>query len=154
MQRAWEVRTVAQLRSELQQPIPVNADSLYKPVERTPRQFNKHVVPPKLVAKLPFASMPKKQAAPKSSKKAGYLKQRADPKTRLAHPKDTETRQAGKLVHQLNALKADKKRTAQTTKDAKKQVRARELGKIAASKAASSKAKNKREFEKHGKDQA
>jgi hypothetical protein len=34
------MRTVAELRREAQVPIPVNKDSLYKPIERLPRIFN------------------------------------------------------------------------------------------------------------------
>ena len=38
---AWRgMRTVAEIRREKNQAIPVNKDSLYKPIERAPRVFN------------------------------------------------------------------------------------------------------------------
>jgi ribosome biogenesis protein BMS1 len=42
----WEaMRTTAQVRRERALPIPVNKDSLYKPIERSARRFNRLVVP-------------------------------------------------------------------------------------------------------------
>ncbi|CAM9657263.1 unnamed protein product [Ectocarpus sp. 12 AP-2014] len=63
----------AQLRRARGQSVPVNKDSLYKPIERAPRKFNSLPVPKKLQAALPFASKPK--LAPKRKKK-GYLSKR------------------------------------------------------------------------------
>ncbi len=60
---AWQgMRTVAQLRREHSLPIPVNPDSVYRPIERTARVFNALHVPRALQAALPFKSKPKVQA--------------------------------------------------------------------------------------------
>ncbi|XVF24619.1 hypothetical protein REPUB_Repub13aG0142900 [Reevesia pubescens] len=59
-QKTWQgMKTVAELRREHSLPIPVNKDSLYKPIERKPRKFNPLVIPKALQADLPFESKPK-----------------------------------------------------------------------------------------------
>ncbi|XP_022765573.1 ribosome biogenesis protein BMS1 homolog isoform X2 [Durio zibethinus] len=59
-QKTWQgMKTVAELRREHNLPIPVNKDSLYKPIERKPRKFNPFVIPKALQADLPFESKPK-----------------------------------------------------------------------------------------------
>ncbi|XP_057840346.1 uncharacterized protein LOC131050177 isoform X2 [Cryptomeria japonica] len=56
----WKgMKTVAELRREQSLPIPVNKDSLYKPIERQPKQFNALKIPKKLQQALPFKSKPK-----------------------------------------------------------------------------------------------
>lgn len=58
--QTWQgMKTVAELRRELNIPVPVNKDSLYKPIERKQRKFNPLVIPKSLQAALPFASKPK-----------------------------------------------------------------------------------------------
>ncbi|KAA8527320.1 hypothetical protein F0562_034583 [Nyssa sinensis] len=58
--QTWQgMKTVAELRREHNLPVPVNKDSLYKPIERKPRKFNPLVIPKSLQAALPFASKPK-----------------------------------------------------------------------------------------------
>mgnify|MGYP003338929502 CR=1 FL=1 len=66
-------------RSDTQTPIPVEKDSLYKPIERAERKFAPTRIPLQLQKELPFASKPKVTAAVKRNmKKAtqGYLKAR------------------------------------------------------------------------------
>ncbi|XP_017641838.1 uncharacterized protein LOC108483128 isoform X2 [Gossypium arboreum] len=59
-QKTWQgMKTVTELRREHNLPIPVNKDSLYKPIERKPRKFNPLVIPKALQADLPFESKPK-----------------------------------------------------------------------------------------------
>lgn len=53
------MKTVAELRRERNIPVPVDKDSLYKPIERKQRKFNPLVIPKSLQAALPFASKPK-----------------------------------------------------------------------------------------------
>ncbi|KAK9072741.1 hypothetical protein SSX86_009176 [Deinandra increscens subsp. villosa] len=53
------VRTVGELRRNLNLPIPDNKDSHYKPIERPLKKFNPIVVPKSLQASLPFRSKPK-----------------------------------------------------------------------------------------------
>ncbi|KAK9932234.1 hypothetical protein M0R45_019480 [Rubus argutus] len=50
------MKTVAELRRERNIPIPVNKDSLYKPIERKQRKFNALVIPKAVEASLPFKS--------------------------------------------------------------------------------------------------
>ncbi|KAH9727366.1 ribosome biogenesis protein bms1 [Citrus sinensis] len=58
--KTWQgMKTVAELRREHNFSIPVNKDSLYKPIERRPRKFNPLVIPKSLQAALPFESKPK-----------------------------------------------------------------------------------------------
>ncbi|KAL5574685.1 hypothetical protein UlMin_016384 [Ulmus minor] len=58
--QTWQgMKTTAELRREKNLPIPVNKESLYKPIERKPRKFNPVVIPKSLQAQLPFPSKPK-----------------------------------------------------------------------------------------------
>ncbi|XP_044466219.1 ribosome biogenesis protein bms1 isoform X2 [Mangifera indica] len=58
--KTWRgMKTVAQLRRENNLSIPVNKDSLYKPIERKQRNFNPLVIPKTLQVALPFESKPK-----------------------------------------------------------------------------------------------
>ncbi|KAG5175472.1 ribosome biogenesis protein BMS1 [Tribonema minus] len=74
----WQgMRTTAMLRREQALPVPVNKDSLYKPIERRPRKFNPMPVPKSLQAALPFKSKPKDRKALSKGARKGYLKSRA-----------------------------------------------------------------------------
>ncbi|KAL2945287.1 Ribosome biogenesis protein bms1 [Bienertia sinuspersici] len=56
----WQgMKTVGELRRQLSLPVPVNKDSLYKPIERKPRKFNPLVIPDSVQRALPFKSKPK-----------------------------------------------------------------------------------------------
>ncbi|RVW28268.1 Ribosome biogenesis protein BMS1-like [Vitis vinifera] len=58
--QTWQgMKTVAELRRENNLPVPINKDSLYRPIERKARKFNPLVIPKSLQAALPFASKPK-----------------------------------------------------------------------------------------------
>ncbi|XP_031115865.1 ribosome biogenesis protein BMS1 homolog [Ipomoea triloba] len=58
--KTWEgMKTVSELRREHNLAVPVNKDSLYKPIERKARKFNPLVIPKSLQAALPFSSKPK-----------------------------------------------------------------------------------------------
>lgn len=58
--KTWEgMKTFLQLRREQNIPLPVNKDSLYKPVERKLRKFSPLVVSKSLQAAVPFGSKPK-----------------------------------------------------------------------------------------------
>ncbi|GMI80529.1 hypothetical protein like AT1G06720 [Hibiscus trionum] len=59
-EKTWQgMKTVAELRREHNLAVPVNKDSLYKPIERKQRKFNPLVIPKALQADLPFESKPK-----------------------------------------------------------------------------------------------
>jgi hypothetical protein len=51
------MRTVAEIRREKNQAIPVNKDSLYKPIERAPRVFNPLRVNPPSPSPSPWLSL-------------------------------------------------------------------------------------------------
>ncbi|CAN4111258.1 unnamed protein product [Withania somnifera] len=58
--QTWQgMKTVAELRREHNLPVPVNKDSLYKPIERKRKKFNPLVIPKQLLKDLPFESKPK-----------------------------------------------------------------------------------------------
>lgn len=58
--RGWlRMRNTAELRIAQDMAAPVQEDSLYKPIKRTTRRFNKQVIPKTLQAALPFKSKPK-----------------------------------------------------------------------------------------------
>ncbi|KAG1711367.1 hypothetical protein DVH05_008621 [Phytophthora capsici] len=69
------MKTTYELRKEQKLAVPVNPDSLYKPIVRTERRFSTLKVPKKLQANLPFASKPKEDK--KKSANKGYLASRA-----------------------------------------------------------------------------
>jgi ribosome biogenesis protein BMS1 len=70
------MKTTAMLRRAQGVPIPVNKDSLYKPIERAARHFNPLHIPKPLQAALPFATKPKLQEKRKNTAQ-GYLRKRA-----------------------------------------------------------------------------
>merc|ERR1711918_204274 len=109
----WEgMRTIAQIRKDSQTPIPVNKDSLYKPIERSERKFAPTRIPLQLQKDLPFASKPKVTAAVKrNAKKAtqGYLKARKV----LLEP---EERKKIALLNKLTAIRNVSKEKVMTTK--------------------------------------
>jgi len=92
------MQTVGELRRKLNLPTPVNNDSLYKPIERAPRAFNKLKIPKGVQAALPFASKPK-QRDKKANK--GYLSKRAV----VMEP---EERKRTALLQALNTIRNEK----------------------------------------------
>jgi ribosome biogenesis protein BMS1 len=78
--------------------IPVNKDSLYKPIVRVRREFSKIHVPKKLQESLPFASKPKQQA---TKNKESYMSKRAV----VLEPEDRKKRAA---LQMLSTIKKDK----------------------------------------------
>ncbi|KAE9361368.1 Ribosome biogenesis protein [Phytophthora fragariae] len=68
------MKTTYELRKEQKLAVPVNPDSLYKPIVRKERTFSALKVPKKLQANLPFASKPKED---KKKAGKGYLASRA-----------------------------------------------------------------------------
>ncbi|KAJ8439766.1 hypothetical protein Cgig2_009590 [Carnegiea gigantea] len=99
--RTWKgMKTVAELRRELNLPVPVNKDSVYKPIERKPRKFNPLVIPKSLQAELPFASkpkdIPKQRRKPLESKRAVVIE---------PHERRTLT-----LIQHLQRMRHDKEK--------------------------------------------
>jgi ribosome biogenesis protein BMS1 len=92
------MKTVGQLRYEKSIPIPVNADSIYKPIERQKRVFNKLQVPKALQQALPFKSKPKLEKA----------RTRETLEQRRAVVHDKEEKKLATMVQQLNTIRNEK----------------------------------------------
>ena len=92
--------TVRELRQVNNLPTPVNRDSLYKPIERDPRVFNKLRIPHSLLAELPFKMRPKQVAGRKS--KHPTLEQK---RALIMEP---EERKALRFLQEVSTLRNDK----------------------------------------------
>lgn len=78
----WRMRTIREVREAKQLPIPLNQDSLYKPIERAPPIFAPLKISKKLEGALPYASKPKnfmgkKVTKNKPARKAAVSEERA-----------------------------------------------------------------------------
>lgn len=99
----WQgVRTVAQIRREDLIPQAVNKDSLYKPIERKAKVFNKQTIPKKLQAALPFASKPKQQDP---INRKSYMARRAV----MMEPEERRERAAVQILQTIGKDKKAKK---------------------------------------------
>ena len=97
--KEWRgMKTVGQLRYEKSMPIPVNPDSIYKPIERKNRVFNKLKVPKALQQALPFKSKPKLEKA----------RTRETLERRRAVVRDKEEKKLATMVQQLNTIHNEK----------------------------------------------
>ena len=113
------MRPIAQIRRDEQVGIPVNKDSLYKPIVRIQREFKKLTIPKKLQAALPFKSKPKetsKMGGKSASKgKVTYVVKRAV----VLEPEDRNKRAAVQMLATITADKVAKRRVAQTVRNTK-----------------------------------
>ncbi|KAL0812654.1 hypothetical protein Bca101_069097 [Brassica carinata] len=121
--KTWTgMKTFRELRSEHNIPIPVNKDSLYKPIERKTKKFNPLVIPKKLQAELPFASKPKNKPARKRPDLDARRAVVMEPEERKAHA----VVQHYKLMHKVKVTKKkakeQEKRKAYEAEKAKKEV--------------------------------
>ncbi|CAK7322676.1 unnamed protein product [Dovyalis caffra] len=97
--KTWQgMKTMAELRREHNLPIPVNKDSLYKPIERKPKKFNPLVIPKSLQAALPFESKPKNIPS----------RRRPTLERRRAVVMESDERRVHALVQQLRLITNDK----------------------------------------------
>ncbi|KAG2267559.1 hypothetical protein Bca52824_062114, partial [Brassica carinata] len=120
--KTWTgMKTFRELRSEHNIPIPVNKDSLYKPIERKTKKFNPLVIPKKLQAELPFASKPKNKPARKRPDLDARRAVVMEPEERKAHA----VVQHYKLMHKVKVTKKkakeQEKRKAYEAEKAKKE---------------------------------
>ena len=113
------MRTVGQLRYERSLPIPVNPDSLYKPIDRPNRVFNKLHVPKQLQQALPYKSKPKIEAP----RKRQTLEQKR------AVVMDADEKKLTTLVQQLNTIRNDRSVKAKEKASIKRAARNKELAK-------------------------
>ena len=143
------MRTVAELRREASVPVPVNKDSLYKPIERTKRTFNPIPIPKSLEAALPFASK-SKNLAPKSKNKkggsggggGGYVARRE-----AAVVMEPRERKRIAFLNTLGTIRNDKKAKRKASRAEKKEEKAKKRAKVeehfAGSKAAEAKKRHR-----------
>ncbi|KAG9403175.1 Glycoside hydrolase 2 (Mannanase, beta-galactosidase) [Aphanomyces cochlioides] len=120
LQSNWRaMKTMRELRAANKLPIPVNPDSVYKPIVRPKKVFNPLKVPAKLQAQLPFASKPKQD---KKRAEKSYAVKRAV----VLEP---EERKKYTLLQQVNTLRRDKqtirqqKNAARTEESKKRKAR-------------------------------
>jgi ribosome biogenesis protein BMS1 len=145
LDKNWQgVRTVAQIRREEQIAQTVNKDSLYKPIERQPRVFNKLNIPKKLQATLPFASKPKQQ---ESVNRKSYLARRAV----MMEPEERKERAAVQMLQTISKDKRAKKHTANLERKQKSDKAAAKKAEIFS---ADAKLEKKRKYTAQGKEEA
>jgi ribosome biogenesis protein BMS1 len=109
----WKgMKTSGELHRQHDLPIPVNTDSLYKPIERQPRHFNKLKIPQALQSALPFASKPK------------LLKKRKQPllEQKRAVVMEPHERHVQALVNQLNTIRNEKVKKSKIQQDKKRKL--------------------------------
>jgi ribosome biogenesis protein BMS1 len=140
-QDGWSgMRTTAELRRAANIPVPLEKDSLYKPITRMKRVFNPIPIPKKVEASLPYASK-SKNLKPKG--KNGYLKQRAvvsepEEKKRLA------------FLATLGTIRNDKIATRKISDSKRQAKKAATQAKIAESFALNEKATKKKKYRAEG----
>ncbi|KAH6783824.1 P-loop containing nucleoside triphosphate hydrolases superfamily protein [Perilla frutescens var. hirtella] len=111
--KTWQgMKTVAELRREHNLPVPVNKDSLYRPIERKPKKFNPLVIPKSLQAALPFASKPKDLP----SRKRPLLE------NRRAVVMEPHERKVHALVQHLQLIRSEKMKKRKLKEEAKKKA--------------------------------
>ncbi|WOH12789.1 hypothetical protein DCAR_0832297 [Daucus carota subsp. sativus] len=116
----WEgMKTVAELRRDQNLPVPVNKDSLYKPIERKVRKFNPLVIPKSLQAALPFASKPKNIP----SRRRPLLE------NRRAVVMEPHERKVHALVQHLQLIRNDKMKKRKLKEDVKRKLHEAEKAK-------------------------
>lgn len=113
-------------------------DSLYKPIERQPKKFNKLHIPRSLQAELPFASKPK-LASKRSSGKGIYASKR---QVIL----DREGKQRFHLLQQLNTIRNDKVGKRKAKQAERRAAKTKKMEAVSEKKRASTKEKRKRKF--------
>ncbi|KAF9590798.1 hypothetical protein IFM89_038390 [Coptis chinensis] len=118
--QTWQgMKTVAELRREHNLPVPVNKDSLYKPIVRKERKFNALQIPKKVQAELPFASKPKDKP---SRKQQPYDIRRAvimEPHERRVHTLQQQLQMIRNEKVRKRKLKDQEKRKAHEAEKAK-----------------------------------
>jgi len=109
------MRLTGEVRKLEDIPTPSNTNSMYKPIVRTDRHFNRLKVPRKLQGELPYAS---KSKITKPSRKVTYTQRRAV-------VLESEERKAIALLQQAKALRKDQVARRRQERDRKANVRKR-----------------------------
>jgi len=138
------MKTVGQLRYEKSIPIPVNPDSIYKPIERKKRVFNKLQVPKALQQALPFKSKPKLE----------HVRSRQTLEQRRAVVRDKEEKKLATMVQQLNTIRNEKNVKREEQQAVRRAARAKAQGKEDEWRNALRKENAKKRFREKGKADA
>ena len=134
----------AQLQIETQTPIEVNADSIYKPIVRPEKKFNKLHVPKRLEEALPFKSKPKEE---KKSKNKSYVSKRAV-------VMDSSEKKKYTFLQAVNTIRNEKVAKKKESNARRQEKRAKENAKKAEMLEEVRKANMKRKYRTEGKIQA
>lgn len=118
----WRMRTVREVREAGGLPLPLNRDSLYKPVARETRRFAPLKVPRSLEAALPFASKPKDTPATASASGRAARARRAPGHVRARRAEtavvlEPGERAARRLVATIGTVRRDKEATRRAAND-------------------------------------
>jgi ribosome biogenesis protein BMS1 len=135
------MRTVGQIRYDKQMAIPVNPDSIYKPIERKKRVFNKLQIPKALQQALPFKSKPKLEP----TRKRKTLEQKR------AVVQDKQEKKMTTMVQQLNTIKNEKLAKRKVQQEVRRSVKAKKDAKDNEWRSALLKDKKKSKYREQGK---
>lgn len=137
--RSWQLmRTVAELRREKNEPVSVNTNSLYQPIERWKRKFTPMKVPNSLQARLPYKSKPKNDQAANPN--------RLEAKRKRGVVRSSEERKRKALLHTLSTVTKHQQRKEAEQKNRKRKEREKEEAKAKAAKDKAQKARKKEYF--------
>lgn len=134
----------AQLHVETETPIKVNPDSIYKPIERKERKFNKLHVPKSIESALPFASKPKDE---KKRKSKSYASKRAV-------VMDAEEKKKYTFMQAISTIRNDKQAKKKEKRAERKLTRSKELAKKEEKLDANRKVKKRQHYRSEGKVEA
>lgn len=134
----------AQLLVETETPIEVNPDSIYKPIERKERTFNKLYVPKSVEAALPYSSKHKDE---KKRKKKSYVSKRAVVMEAGEKKKYT-------FVQAVNTIRNDKRAKRKEKNAERRFEKSKEAAKMEEKLEASRKARKRQQHRAEGKLEA
>ena len=141
----WKaMKTKSQLQLETKTPIEVNPDSIYTPIERPERQFQKLRIPRNLEASLPYSTKPKQDV---KRKKKGYIAKRA-----VVMEKDEKKKHT--FIQALNTIRKEKKAIRKASKLERNAVKERQNAKKTKAIEEARKLNKKRRYRAEGKADA
>ena len=134
----------AQLHVETKTPIEVNPDSIYKPIERKERNFNKLRVPKSIESELPFKSKHKDDT---KRKKKSYASKRAV-------VMDVAEKKKYTFVQAVNTIRNEKKAKRKEKNAERRAVKSKEQAKVDEKLDAARKARKRAQHRTDGKVEA
>jgi len=134
----------AQLHVETETPIEVNPDSIYKPIERKKRTFNKLRIPKSVEASLPYSSKHKDES---KRKKKSYVSKRAV-------VMDADEKKKYTFIQAVNTIRNEKKAKRKEKNAERRLEKSKELAKSEEKLDASRKARKRQQHRTEGKLEA